>query len=205
MVEFPRCGEVQPVGRLKLQNNSRRRQNFRLVFYKRPKPRGKIWREGVQPFLPGVETKLFETPTIGHCLCKAVIFEFSGTPHWTLFCHCESCRRATSAPITAWISVPRHALRYVHGTPRYHSSSPKVRRGFCGTCGTAISYENEAIPDEVHLCAMTLADQSRVLPSAHVFVEEQVSWLEIADQLPRYAKTRRGAEPVRFGPRINPD
>ena len=47
--------------------------------------------------------------TSGHCLCRAIAFSFEGAPNWTLHCHCESCRRATSSPMATWVSVPRNA------------------------------------------------------------------------------------------------
>jgi hypothetical protein len=137
----------------------------------------------------------------GRCLCRAVIFEYDGEPNWTLHCHCESCRRATSSPMTTWISVPRSAFRFKQGTPRHFNSSPGVARGFCGTCGSPLTYESERIPDEVHLYAASLVNPLDVKPMRHVFVEEQLPWLEIADRLPRFAKTSRGgAQPTRYGP-----
>ena len=72
----------------------------------------------------------------GHCLCGAVRFAFAAKPNWTLHCHCESCRRATSSPMTTWISVPRDALRFVAGRPHYFRSSAQARRGFCRDCGS---------------------------------------------------------------------
>jgi hypothetical protein len=104
--------------------------------------------------------------------------------------------------MTTWISVPRGNFTVVKGTPRYFSSSPGVRRAFCGNCGSPLSYESERMPDEVHLYAASLVNPEPVLPSRHVFVAEQVSWLEILDDLPRYATTSRGgASPVRMGPK----
>lgn len=138
----------------------------------------------------------------GHCLCRAVVFEYEAEPNWTLYCHCESCRRATSSPMTAWISVPRRAFRFTNGAPRYFKSSPDVTRGFCAVCGSPLTYESTRLPDEIHLYAAALADPSRVAPSRHVFVEKQLPWLEIADQLPRFATTSRGGTPpIRHGPR----
>jgi hypothetical protein len=64
-----------------------------------------------------------------------------------------------------------------------------------------LTYESERIPDEVHLYAASLVNPLIVSPSRHVFVDEQLPWLEIADQLPRFAKTSRGgAQPIRYGP-----
>ncbi len=113
--------------------------------------------------------------TSGHCLCRAVAFSYEGAPNWTLHCHCESCRRATSAPMATWISVPRNAFRFTAGTPTYFASSPGVRRGFCARCGSPLTYENERVPDEVHLLAGALSDPERARATAHVFVGEQLS------------------------------
>lgn len=138
----------------------------------------------------------------GHCLCRAIVFEYDTEPNWILHCHCESCRRSTSSPITTWISVPRSAFRFKQGSPRYFQSSPGVRRGFCATCGSPLSWESERIPEEVHLYAASLKSPAEVTPSGHVFVDQQLPWLETTDQLPRYAKTSRGgAQPVRHGPK----
>ena len=137
----------------------------------------------------------------GRCLCGAVAFSYEGQPKWTLNCHCESCRRATSAPVATWISVPSDAFRFTAGAPSYFSSSPGVRRGFCARCGSPLTYENERLAGEVHILACALSDPAAVKPEAHIFVEEQLPWFDGADELPRYAKTRRNAEPVRRGPR----
>jgi hypothetical protein len=137
----------------------------------------------------------------GHCLCGAVKFAYEGEPKWTLNCHCESCRRATSSPMATWISVPLSAFRFTAAKPNYYASSSGVRRGFCGKCGSPLTYQNETIPDEIHLLAVALTDAGKVQPTAHVFVEDQLPWFDAADELPRYTKTRRNAEPMRKGPR----
>ena len=103
--------------------------------------------------------------------------------------------------MTTWISVPRQSFRFVQGQPSYFHSSEGVRRGFCPACGTPLSYENAKLPDEIHLYAVALADPSAVTASAHVFAAEQLPWFESADALPRYAATRRGAQPLHHGPR----
>ena len=139
--------------------------------------------------------------TTGHCLCGSVAFAYEGEPNWTLNCHCESCRRATSSAMTTWLSVPRQAFRFTAGAPSYFVSSPGVRRGFCGRCGSPLTYENERLADEIHVLAGALSEPERVQPSAHIFVSDQLPWFETADDLPRYEKTRRNARPSRTGPR----
>jgi hypothetical protein len=138
----------------------------------------------------------------GRCLCGSVVFQYDATPNWTVHCHCESCRRATSSPMTTWVSVPRSAFVLVKGVPRYYRSSPGVRRGFCENCGSPLTYENERIADEVHLYAASLADPAGQVPDRHVRVSEQLPWLEVLDELPRYANgSGAGAAPTHVGPK----
>ena len=144
------------------------------------------------------------TKAEGRCLCGAIAFEFAGEPNWIVHCHCESCRLATSSPMTTWVSVPVQALRFTKGKPHYFNSSAKARRGFCRSCGSPMTYENAGLPDEVHVYAASLQPGFPVEPSRHVFVEEQVDWLEIHDDLPRFATTSQGsAQPIRNGPRAD--
>lgn len=139
--------------------------------------------------------------TLGHCLCGDIQYEYRGAPSWILHCHCESCRRHSSAAVATFICVNRDAFRFTKGQPKAYASSPGVRRSFCGRCGSPIAYENDRMPNEVHLYLGTLAHPSSVSPEAHVSVAEQLSWFEILDDLPRYEGWRRGASPVRRGPR----
>jgi hypothetical protein len=138
----------------------------------------------------------------GRCLCGAIEFQYGGTPNWTLHCHCESCRRATSSPMTTWISVPRSAFGFIKGAPRHFASSPGVIRGFCENCGSPLTYECARAPDEVHVYAASLLAAANVVPTRHVFVAEQLPWFEVLDELPRYATTSSGgAPPLRIGRR----
>jgi hypothetical protein len=139
--------------------------------------------------------------TTGHCLCGAVAYAFDGAPVEALHCHCEDCRRHTGAPIATFVMVERAKLRFTKAAPNEFISSPGVRRSFCGRCGTPIAYASDRRPDIVDLFAGTLDDPSAVKPSCHVQVDAQVPWLEVLDELPRFARFRGGAEPIRHGPK----
>lgn len=138
----------------------------------------------------------------GHCLCGAVCFEFEQGAGQAFHCHCESCRRAASSPVTTWITVPTDKARFTKGEPKYFTSSPGVRRGFCGTCGSPLSYEGPVHPGFVDLYAASLEPDVVVEPEFHVYSDEQLPWFEVHDDLLRYAGSiSAGKPPVRKGPR----
>jgi hypothetical protein len=110
------------------------------------------------------------TSVSGKCLCGSIVFQYTGEPNWTLHCHCESCRRATSSPITTWISVPRRAFAFTKGAPRYFHSSPGVRRGLLRELWVTLTYENERIEREFTYMRLSLLDPNYASPRCHVFV-----------------------------------
>jgi hypothetical protein len=137
----------------------------------------------------------------GRCLCGDIRYEYWGEPNVTLYCHCESCRRHTSSPITTFVCVANDRFRHTRGMPAVYASSPGVRRMHCGRCGSPIAYESDRHPDQIDLYAASLDDPAAARPTCHIYVAEQLPWLETADPLPRYARGRRGQTPVRYGPR----
>ena len=137
--------------------------------------------------------------TTGRCLCGDIRFEYRGAPIRTMHCHCDSCRRHTSSPISTFIVIDRETFRYTQGAPVGFASTPAlVERTHCGRCGSPISYETKG---EFALYACTLDDPTQVAPTYHVLTVEQLPWFEIADDLPRYEYSFRDATPVSYGPR----
>ena len=143
-----------------------------------------------------------EPVTRGHCLCKAVSYEFTGKPRWVMHCHCASCRRAVGSALATYVGIKSENARYTGATPLKHESSPGAFRHFCGTCGTPIAYTGARWPDEIHFYHGTLEDPSEWPPTGHAHVVEQVAWFEVHDELPRFeALAGKGAKPARIGPR----
>lgn len=125
------------------------------------------------------------TTTRGRCLCGDVTYEFDGTPNWRSYCHCESCRRNTSSPVTAFFGVTRSAFRFTGSPPAAYQSSPGVRRLFCGRCGTPMAYQTDRRAEEIDLYAASLEDPEAYRPEAHVHAAERLSWFDVRDELPR--------------------
>ena len=132
----------------------------------------------------------------GHCLCGAVTFAARGEPRWVAHCHCESCRRATSAAVATYAGFPAANVEWTGERPAEFRSSPGVVRRFCRTCGSPISFEGERWPDEIHLFVPSFEQPETFRPTCHVHVDEQLRWLRMVDHLPRYARTARDGPPI---------
>ncbi len=126
------------------------------------------------------------TEYTGRCLCGSITYSFSGTPIFVGHCHCESCRRNCSAPFTTFVGMLREKLTFTAAAPKSYSSTPGVRRSFCGNCGAPVAYESEALPGEIHVYLAALDDPEAFTPTHHVFAKEQLCWSDTADHLPRY-------------------
>ena len=126
------------------------------------------------------------TATHGRCLCGRTryVFDPEGV-FWRGLCHCESCRRATASPVTAYLGVRDTAWRWVGPPPSVFASSPGIRRYFCQNCGTPMAYQSDEYRDETHFFTATLDEPEDHRPTYHAFWNERLSWLHISDELPK--------------------
>lgn len=124
----------------------------------------------------------------GHCLCGAVRFRVRGLAKRAGHCHCESCRRATSSPVTTFFTAARANTDLDGDSLRFFASSPGVERGFCGTCGSPMSYATDARPAEIDLYVASLDAGLSVPIEEHDHWGERVGWLTIIDDLPKREK-----------------
>lgn len=130
----------------------------------------------------------------GRCLCGNIRWRSPGPVLWGGFCHCDSCRRATSSPVTAFFGVPRETLEWSGETSVHETSGGKVRRLFCAGCGSQVSYQADHWPEEAHLYAATLDDPERFEPDAHYHCGEQLPWLNMNDDLPKFQASAEGKQ-----------
>ncbi len=122
----------------------------------------------------------------GRCSCGKVTWHAKGSILWAGICHCESCRRATSAPMNAFFGLERQAVTWTGQLSDVFSSGGSVRRQFCPACGTHMTYQSDQWPEETHLYAATLDDASAFIPEAHYHWAERLQWVAIHDGLPKH-------------------
>lgn len=133
-----------------------------------------------------------ERPLSGGCQCGAVRYEISGELGRASICHCRMCQKALGnvcAPL-----VTARGLAWVKGEPKRFRSSNKVQRGFCGECGTPLTYEPDGFHPEVTIA--TLDDPSGVPPVIQVGLEGRLPWFTALAGLP----TRSPEEAARVAP-----
>lgn len=78
--------------------------------------------------------------------------------------------------------VTAKGLRWVRGEPKHFRSSNKVTRGFCGDCGTPMTYEPDGHPPEIAI--VTLDAPGDVPPVIQVGLESRLPWFEALPTLP---------------------
>jgi hypothetical protein len=127
------------------------------------------------------------TTYAGGCLCGAIRYHASGKASFICYCHCESCRRATGGTMVAWGTFLRREFAMTKGRLTEFASSASVLRGFCGTCGTSLTYRRDGRPTEIDLTLASLDDPSLLKPQCHIWVSDKLPWVVIDDGLPQFA------------------
>ncbi|MCH7888914.1 MAG: GFA family protein [Proteobacteria bacterium] len=124
----------------------------------------------------------------GGCLCGAVRYRVAGAARWVGHCHCQSCRRACGAPVVTWAGFAEERFKVTQGALACFASSPGVTRSFCARCGTPLTFVAERYPGEVHVTVGSLDRPGEFPPASHVWASERISWLHLADDLPRHPR-----------------
>jgi hypothetical protein len=86
--------------------------------------------------------------------------------------------------------VAKDSVAFTQGTPVEYRSSPKVLRGFCGGCGTALTHWEAERPNELSLTVASLDHPGLVVPADHTWMVHAVSWDSPEDGLPQHQTDR---------------
>ena len=123
----------------------------------------------------------------GGCLCGAVRYTLNGAPDWSGHCHCRSCQKAVGAGFVTWSGLKAENFAVTKGRLAICETSLGVERGFCGKCGTSLTYvAEEGWPGQVSVLSATLDEPGIAAPSAHVYVADRQTWVKLDDGLPTH-------------------
>lgn len=126
----------------------------------------------------------------GGCQCGDVRYAIGGATFNSVICHCIDCRKSSGAPAFAWFNVHVSDVRWTAGTIRQFASSDRAVRGFCPRCGTTLTFFEHAWPDVIDIATSSLDDPARVPPQVHLYVASRLAWLNVDDELPKFASAR---------------
>jgi hypothetical protein len=127
---------------------------------------------------------LNEKTYAGSCFCGAVQLTVSGDPAAMGYCHCESCRSWSAAPVNAFTLWKPEAVRITRGADKIgtYSKTPHSHRKWCKNCGGHILTEHPGwgLTD---VYAVVIPDFPY---NAGVHVNYQETKLRIRDGLPKF-------------------
>lgn len=129
----------------------------------------------------------------GGCLCGAIRYRAASAPVRGVICHCSMCRRHSGAPALAFFHFPADSFVWIAGEPSRYRSSRYAERGFCPQCGSILTMHEEVLADRVQVTAGSLDHPEQVHPDDHVWVQDQLPWLTICDDLPKFERSSPAA------------
>ena len=117
----------------------------------------------------------------GGCQCGAVRFHVEGALGDASVCHCRMCQKASGNFYLPLVSVRDATLTWTRGQPKRFQSSNYAYRGFCGNCGTPLTYE---APDGVALAIAAFDDPAGIAPLIQWGTEAKLSYVDGIHALP---------------------
>lgn len=120
-----------------------------------------------------------EYPLTGGCQCGAVRFRVTRAGRATI-CHCRMCQKAFGSFFGPFVTAEE--MVWTRGEPKRFRSSDTVSRGFCGNCGTPLTYEVDGNATELAIGAFD--DPNQVAPVLQVNPRDKLAFFGGLTALP---------------------
>jgi hypothetical protein len=117
----------------------------------------------------------------GGCQCGAVRYRIEGELGRASLCHCRMCQKALGGPFGPFVSARIADVTWTRGERKRFQSSNKVHRGFCGDCGTPLTFEWS---DEViDLTFYTFDNADEITPVVQLEAQNAQPWVNRIGEL----------------------
>jgi len=126
----------------------------------------------------------------GSCLCGSVKYVVDGPLRSVIACHCQQCRKQTGHFYAATNANDSDLTIEDSGTLKWFEASDQAKRGFCGTCGSALFWKANG-SHETSILAGSLDSDSDIKLKQHIFVADKGAYYEIDDGLPQCPQSGR--------------
>jgi hypothetical protein len=139
----------------------------------------------------------------GGCQCGAVRFRAEGPMRRSSICHCRMCQKATGAPFGAYASFPAAALAWTRGQRKTFQSSDAILRGFCGDCGTPLTFEAITGGAHIGLAIGAFDDPAAVAPQRQLDLAARLAWTATLNDLPSRSPKDEAAMADKYPPVVS--
>ena len=120
----------------------------------------------------------------GGCQCGAVRFRAEGLGEASI-CHCRMCQKATGGLFGPYVTL--HGITWTRGERKRFQSSNKVWRGFCGACGTPLTWEH--VGGLMSVMVGALDDPAAVRLTEQLGSASKLPWVDSLAGLPTHEPT----------------
>jgi hypothetical protein len=117
----------------------------------------------------------------GGCQCGRIRFRVEGELGQASICHCRMCQKAFGAFFAPLVSIRGAKLEWTKDQPQRFASSNFVKRGFCSSCGTPLSYE---APDGTALAIGAFDKPQAIVPSLQYGAEARLKFMDHINEWP---------------------
>lgn len=128
-------------------------------------------------------------PHRGHCRCESVVITARGEPEFSVYCHCDDCRRATGAPVLASVGFAKTAVTWETDGALKRYKKGTATRLFCSSCGSPVAQEHDSAAHMTFFNTGFMDNPNDFPPTYHTFAGQKLDWLELTDDLPKVEKT----------------
>lgn len=123
----------------------------------------------------------------GGCQCGAVRYAFYVAPQGAHACHCRMCQRAVGGAFALLTGAAKGDFAWTKGAPKFYASSNLAQRGFCGDCGTPLSFAYNSPEKRIYATIGSLDAPAAAPIASQVGVESKWPWVSFCEDVPQEA------------------
>lgn len=130
-------------------------------------------------------------PRTGGCRCGAIRYTLHAEPLATRLCWCRDCQYWALGNAAVNIMVPRAAVAATGSLRHFDSqadSGNRMRRSFCGDCGTQLFSESSGNAQNMVIRVGTLDDARGIAPTMAIWTDSAPAWAHIDPALQAFPR-----------------
>ena len=136
--------------------------------------------------------KIFQTVK-GSCLCGQVQYQAKAFYPQAAHCHCNMCKKFHGAAFSTFAETVREDFQWLKGQALltdFLADNGSLRQ-FCSHCGSSLTFASASNDcNSIEFSLASLDTPINLSPDAHIHTEGKVSWLTLADALPKLPQGR---------------